>query len=154
MAGKILSRYLILVSIIALIGIGVILAIFYGQYRWMASGIVSSSVAQHGESLSASFERRARGQLYRIADTVSEANVGDASGASGILNRAVADYETLIGLRYTDEDGATIESGVVAEEPISENVLWRPDRLYMKFPVIRGGENVGSLSGSFELTSL
>ncbi len=62
MAGRILSRYLVLVSIIALIGIGVILALFYGQYQWMASGIVTSSVEQHGESLAGSFERRARGQ--------------------------------------------------------------------------------------------
>ncbi|MDH3439679.1 MAG: diguanylate cyclase, partial [Gammaproteobacteria bacterium] len=154
MAGRILSRYLILVSIIALIGIGVILAMFYGQYQWITSGIVSSSVEQHGESLAASFERRARGRLYRIADTLSEASAGSAQEARDILDRAVADDDTLTGLRYTPQGASTIESGVVAEEPVNENVLWRPDRLYMKFPVIRGDSNAGSLSGSFDLASL
>ena len=116
MAGRILSRYLILVSIIALIGIGVILALFYGQYQWMASGIVTSSVEQHDESLAGSFERRARGQLYRIADAVSEADVDSAAAARNILDQAIIDNETLIGLRYTHADGSTIESGLLAEE--------------------------------------
>lgn len=154
MAGRILSRYLVLVSIIALIGIGVILALFYGQYQWMASGIVTSSVQQHGESLAGSFERRARGQLYRIADTVSEADVDSAVAARHILDQAIIDNETLIGLRYTHADGSTIESGLLAEEKITENVLWRPERLYMQFPVIRDGDNIGSLSGNFDLATL
>ena len=81
MAGRILSRYIVLVSIIALIGIGVILAIFYGQYRWMTAGIVSSSVVQHDESLAASFERRARGRLYRLAVSISESSVQSAAAA-------------------------------------------------------------------------
>ena len=66
MASRILSRYLILMSIIALLGIGVILSVFYGQYRWVTSGMVSSSVEHHGAALSGSFERRARGQRQQI----------------------------------------------------------------------------------------
>ena len=154
MAGRILSRYLILVSTIALIGIGVILSIFYGQYRWVTSGIVASSVAEHGESLAGSFERRARGQLYRIGVAVAEGNVQSAASAREILNRAIVDNETLIGLRYTHNDGSMVESGVIAEVPVDGNVLWRPERLYMKFPVVREGENIGSLSSSFDLATL
>jgi len=44
MTGKVLPRYVILVSTLALVVIGIMLSIFYGQYRWLASGIVSSSV--------------------------------------------------------------------------------------------------------------
>ncbi|MDG2375536.1 MAG: EAL domain-containing protein [Woeseiaceae bacterium] len=154
MAGRILSRYLVLVSIIALIGIGVILALFYGQYQWMASGIVTSSVEQHGESLAGSFERRARGQLYRIADAVLEADADTGTAVRTILDQAIIDNETLIGLRYTHADGFAIESGPVAEEAIAENVLWRPERMYMKFPIIRDGDNIGSLFGSFDLATL
>ena len=154
MAGRILSRYLILVSTIALIGIGVILSIFYGQYRWVTSGIVASSVAEHGESMAGRFERRARGQLYRIGVAVAESNVQSAVSAREILNRAIVDNETLIGLRYTHNDGSMVESGVIAEVPVDGNVLWRPERLYMKFPVVREGENIGSLSSSFDLATL
>ena len=154
MAGRVLSRYIILVSIIALIGIGVILAIFYGQYQWMTAGIVSSSVEQHGESLAASFERRARGQLYRLAVVISEGDVQTASSARRAIDAAIVDTETLIGLAYAHEDGSSIESGVVTQLPGDDNIVWRQDRLYMKFPVIRDDRNVGSLSGIFDLETL
>ncbi len=154
MAGRILSRYIVLVSIIALIGIGVILALFYGQYRWMTSGIVFSSVEQHGESLAASFERRARGQLYRLAVSISEGSVQSANAALPLLDAAIVDSETLIGLSYSHEDGSTIESGLAGNESFNENILWTPERLHMKFPVIRGDNNVGSLTGSFDLATL
>jgi hypothetical protein len=61
----------ILVSTLALVVVGSMLFIFYGQYRWLASGIVSSSVDQHYVSLKESFERQARGELHRIADSLS-----------------------------------------------------------------------------------
>ena len=154
MAGKTLSRYLILGSIIVLIGIGVILSMFYGQYRWVTTGIVSSSVSQHGESLAASFERRARGQLYRVADSIAESGINTAGGATRFLTTAIADNETLIGLRYTHIDGSIAESGLVSEEPEAGNVLWQPERLYMKFPVNRNGVNIGTLSGGFDLATL
>ena len=154
MAGKTLSRYLILGSIIILIGIGVILSMFYGQYRWVTTGIVSSSVAQHGESLAASFERRARGQLYRVADSIAESGINTAEGARRFLSAAIGDNETLIGLRYMHIDGSSIESGLVSEEPAEGNVLWQPERLYMKFPVNRNGVNIGTLAGGFDLATL
>jgi len=154
MSGKILSRYFVLVSIIAMLGIGVILSIFYGQYRWVTSGLVATSVEHHGESLAASFERRARGQLYRIADSLSGRERGSGLTADTILNRAIAANETIIGLRYVALDGSEVRSGLVAEEPVEGNVLWRPQRLYMKFPVARNQKIIGSLSGCFDLASL
>jgi len=154
MAGKILSRYLILVSIIALLGIGVILSIFYGQYRWVTAGIVSSSVEQHGVSLAASFERRARGQLYRIAYSITEPGQSSDDDVRAVLNAAINDNETLVGLRYKRTDGSVVESGLVAEEPLGDNVLWRAERLYMKYPVTDDGIEIGTLSGAFDLASL
>lgn len=154
MAGRILSRYLILMSIIALLGIGVILSVFYGQYRWVTSGMVSSSVEQHDTALAGSFERRARGQLYRIANSIAESNNVNAEAARTTLDRAIADNETLVGLRYTHANGTQIQSGVVDEEPLDGNLLWRPERLYMKFPVVRDGNTIGSLSSGFDLATL
>jgi diguanylate cyclase (GGDEF)-like protein/PAS domain S-box-containing protein len=154
MARRFLPRYLVLASTIALVGIGVMLSIFYGQHQWLTSGIVANSVQQHEESLAESFERRARGQLYRIADSISESDISAAISARSILDRAINDNDALVGLRYTHSDGTDVQTGLVAEEPTDGNTLWRPGRLYMKFPVVRGGENIGSLSGCFATETL
>ena len=58
MAGKFLPRYVFLVSALILVVLGTMLSIFYGQYQWLASGIVSSSVGQHDISLSGRQERK------------------------------------------------------------------------------------------------
>lgn len=154
MASRFLPRYLVLVSTIAVVGVGLMLSIFYGQYQWVTSGIVTTSVQQHQLSLAQSFERRARGQLYRVADLISEAETTSASGVRDILSQAIAANEALIGLRYVQADGSTELVGQIPEEPVDGNTLWRPDRLYMTFPVTRGDENIGSLSGSFQTETL
>ena len=138
----------------ALLGIAVILSIFYGQYRWVTGGMVAISVEQHGDSLAASFERRARGQLYRLSNAVIEAGIDSPAVTSDILDRAIRNSETLNGLRYTHADGSIFVSGQAAEEPVTGNVLWRQDRLYMKYPVEKDDEPVGSLTGSFDLATL
>ena len=154
MARRFLPRYLILASTIALVGIGVMLSIFYGQHQWLTSGIVATSVQQHEASLAASFERRARGQLYRIANSISESEFVEAAATRSILNQAIAANEALVGLQYTHSNGSIELVGIVAEEPVAGNTLWRSDRLYMKFPVVSNNENIGSLSGSFETETL
>ena len=98
MTGRILPRYVILVSTLTLVVIGIMLSIFYGQYRWLTSGIVASSVEQHDASLSGSFERQARGQSHRIADSLSATDGGDHASQLLVLNRAIANSDDLIGL--------------------------------------------------------
>jgi|GEM_PF-623837 len=154
MAGRILPRYLILVSTLTLVGIGIMLSIFYGQYRWLTSGIVASSVEQHGESLAASFERRARGQLHSIADTLSKSDMNDALAARSILDRAIAENEMLVGLHFVRNDGLDIQSGNVAREPSDENTLWGKEQLYMSYPVLQDGQEIGMLTSSFTLALL
>ncbi len=154
MTRRFLPRYLILASTIALVGIGLMLSIFYGQHQWLTSGIVATSVQQHEISLAGSFERRARGQLYRIANSISGSDITLSGEARNILERAIAENETLIGLRFTRNDGANVQAGLVEEEPLDGSTLWRPERLYMKFPVVRDDENIGSLSGSFITATL
>jgi hypothetical protein len=107
---------LILASTIALVGIGVMLSIFYGQHQWLTSGIVATSVQQHEASLAASFERRARGQLYRIANSISESEFVEAAATRSILNQAIAANEALVGLQYTHSNGSIELVGIVAEE--------------------------------------
>ena len=121
MTGKILPRYVILVSTLTLVVIGIMLSIFYGQYRWLASGIVSSSVEQHELSLNASFERQARGALHRIADSLSGAEADDFGTKMLVLSEAIAHSSDLVGLRYVQSDGVNVQSGYVDGTPQYDN---------------------------------
>ena len=154
MTGKVLPRYVFLVSTLTLVVIGIMLSIFYGQYRWLASGIVSSSVEQHDVSLSASFERQARGELHRIADSLAATDTDDYGTKLLLLSGAIADSADLVGLRYEQTDGVNVQSGEVVEDPEAERHIWRPDYLYMTYPVLRNGVEVGTLISGYSLTTL
>ena len=105
MPRKILPRYVILVTTLSVVVIGLMLSIFYGQYRWLAAGIVGASVGEHDTSLAASFERRARGQLHRVADSLSAADANDLVLVKSLLDREIVSNENLIGLRFKPLDG-------------------------------------------------
>jgi diguanylate cyclase (GGDEF)-like protein/PAS domain S-box-containing protein len=153
MAGRILPRYLILVSTLTLVGIGIMVSIFYGQYRWLASGMVASSVQQHEESLAAGFEQRARGQLHNISEKIAESPPGDVDTIRTILDHAIVDNESFVGLRFVDGDGTDVLSGQVAAEPDVGDTLWSAEQLYMTYPVRQEQREIGRLTSSFSLAS-
>lgn len=154
MASRILPRYLILVTTLTVVVVGLMLSIFYGQYRYLASEIVGSSVDKHAESLAASFERRGRGQLHRIADTLASISDDDAAGAARSLRREIASNENIVGLRYARNGGIEVQEGLIEEEPVDGLPTWRLERLYMSYPVVRDDQEIGTLTSSFSLTSL
>jgi len=137
MTGRVLPRYVILVSTLTLVVIGIMLSIFYGQYRWLASGIVSSSVEQHELSLNASFERQARGASHRIADSLSVAEADGIGAKILVLSEAIAHSTDLVGLRYVQSDGVNVQSGEPVEDPGTNGPVWRADYMYMSYPVQR-----------------
>jgi diguanylate cyclase (GGDEF)-like protein/PAS domain S-box-containing protein len=130
------------------------LSIFYGQYRWLASGIVSSSVEQHDVSESASFERQARGQLHRIADSLAATENVDEAGQLRVLNQGIAANDDLVGLRFEHADGFSVQAGQVVEDPGSEGYIWRPDYLYMTYPVMRDDVEIGTVISGHSLVTL
>ena len=154
MTGRILPRYLILVSILTLLVMGVMLFIFYGQYRGLAAGMVATSVEQHDISLTASFERQARGQLHRLADSLSETDLSNDVEVLRVLNRSLGLGTDLIGLQFEGPGLASVEAGQIGEDPGPERVLWRPDNLYMSYPVQRDDQQVGRLISNFSLAPL
>ncbi|HEX2138755.1 MAG TPA: EAL domain-containing protein [Woeseiaceae bacterium] len=155
MTGRILPRYLILASALSLVVVGIMLSIFYGQYRWLAGGIVGASVDEHNASLAASFERQARGDLHRIADQVAEIpDAGDTTAIEGVIGRATALDDDLVGLRFEGTDGTRVETGEVAADAGVESTEWRGDRLHLTYPVVRDGVQTGRLVSSFELADL
>jgi len=149
MAGKILPKYLILMSTLALVGTAIMLSLFYGQYRWLTADIVASSVEQHDESLAASFERQSRARLHSVADAIAMSENRDDVAVRGILDRAINEYSNVIGLRFTRPDSTTLISGAIANSPEEGNVLWSNQQLYMKYPVLLNGSEIGVLLSSF-----
>ena len=154
MAGKVLPRYLILVSALTVLGIGIMLTIFYGQYRWLTSGIVASSVEQHGTSLANSFERRARGQLYRVSVYLSEAESGDSFPVQHILDRAVDSSDSMIGLAYAPQNGMVVTTGSPLEAEGEIDTQWGEDSLVLRMPVESNNETLGFVTGTFTLDTL
>jgi diguanylate cyclase (GGDEF)-like protein/PAS domain S-box-containing protein len=155
MARRILPRYLILASTLALVVVGILLSMFYGQYRWLADGIVDASVQQHNAILEASFERRARGTLHRIADEL--AAVGDPLNEVSLLavvEDAVRNTDNLVGLRFESSDGVRIQAGEVTELSGPQTTEWDANRLYVTYPVTRNEQQIGTLVSSFELSAL
>lgn len=154
MTGRILPRYLALAAALSLVVVGLMLSIFYGQYRWLAGGLVDASVDEHSASLAASFERRARGQLHRIADELAVIEPGDAAAIRRTLDAAVAGGGDLRGLRYEGENGLRATSGDLPDGLVTDSPEWTADRLYLTYPVARAETHVGRLVSSFDLSDL
>ena len=154
MTGRILPRYLILALTLSLVVVAIMLSMFYGQFRWLADGIVDTSMEEHNAALAASFERRARSSLHRVADAlvVNESQPAAAT-AVAILESAVAGSETLVGLRYEGADGVAVAAGEVgAGAPLEP--AWEPDRLHLVYPVLADGREIGRLVSAFQLSEL
>lgn len=137
-----------------LAGTAAILMLFYGQYRWLTADIVASSVEQHEETLAAGFERSTLTELGDIADSVAASDVISVESIRTILDRAIAENESITGLRFNDQALIDITSGVVARTPTSGSTMWTNDQLFVRQPVIRGDAEIGELTGSFGLASI
>lgn len=154
MTGRILPRYLLLATILATVVVGIMLSMFYGQYQWLARGLVDSSVVEHNESLAASFENRARAQLHRVADEFSVIDGEDVDARLALLERVVRNNDDMTGLRFEDRHGTRFEAGEPVGFEAGDDSVWQPDRLFISYPVSRNDVVVGHLVSSFLLTDL
>ncbi len=155
MIGKKIPRYLRMGLTLG-IAVGVImLSMFYGQYRWLANEIVTTSAKQHDAILYANFERQMRAQLHMMADEIAlEIGTPNSSSVYDILNRLMIDNATLAGLRFSGTDVAPVQFGDIATVPSGDTVTWLADDLIMSYPVVRNDTQLGHLWGSFRLDRL
>ena len=155
MIGNKIPKYFLLgLTLGVAVGV-IILSMFYGQYRWLANEIVTTSTAQHDEFLRASFERLVRAQLHVMADEIAlEISTPGSVPVYTILNRLMTDNETLAGLRFNAADGAPVQSGNVPSLPFGDTVAWHTDNLIMSYPVVGDEIALGELSGAFLLDAL
>ncbi len=154
LASKI-PRYLLFALILG-VGVTVImLSMFYGQYRWLASEIVARSSAEHDTFLEASFERRIRSQMTGIANALAlDIDINNSGAVLKSLNRAQASDELLAGLRFTNPDSQILQSGIFPAAPLTGSATWLENELVLVVPVAADGVNLGELAGAFLLEQL
>ena len=155
MIGSKIPRYLRFGLTLGVAVATIMLSMFYGQYRWLAQEITSTSTAKHDAFLRGSYERRVRAQMHTAADRLSsELGARNSASVLTILNRTIADNETLAGLRFISSDLDMPQAGSLPDVDISDAVTWLPDNLVMTYPVVHANEELGILIGSFELHQL
>jgi len=155
MIGSKIPRYLLFGLTLGFVVAAIMLSMFYGQYRWLAHEITSTSAAEHDTFLRGSYERRVRAQMHTAADSLSSgADATNPAFVLTILNRAIANNETLAGLRFVSADLDMRQAGSLPDVDISDAVTWLPENLVMTYPVVRANQELGVLIGSFELHQL
>ena len=134
---------------------GLMLTLFYGQYVWLAEQIVSTSTERHYSVMKSSFERRARSKIRSIADALSlDPVTDDAAAVQETLRRAIDADAILTGIRFTRPSGEFWEAGRLPEMDVSRATSWLSDRLLISYPVLKDDNQIGHLSGSFDLSDL
>jgi len=155
MIGSKIPRYLLFGLTLGFVVAAIMLSMFYGQYRWLAHEITSTSAAEHDAFLRGSYERRVRAQMHTAADSLSSgADATNPASVLTILSRAIANNETLAGLRFVSADLDMRQAGSLPNVDISDAVTWLPENLVMTYPVVRANQELGVLIGSFELHQL
>lgn len=155
MIGSRIPRLLLYAAMLGACGSAIMLTLFFGQYRWLANQIVTTSYDQHRVLVEGSFERRTRAMLHEIADQLpAEISSDDAGPIRTELNRALTTNPGLNGLRLVAVSGDTWSSGNFPQAIDSSEATWLSEQLLLSYPVIRDSEEVARLSGSFDLAPL
>jgi len=155
MIGSRIPRFLLYTAVLGTVVAAIMLSMFYGQYRWLARQIMTTSYEEHQSLLEESFERRARAELHAITDTLPyDAGAGDTNSIPAALNRALAANPYLTGLHLTDSSGESWSSGNYPQVDTTNQATWLEEYLLFSYPIVRNGQDLGVLSGSFQLRPL
>ena len=155
MIGSRIPRFFLYATVLGTVVAAIMLSMFYGQQRWLARQIMSTSNEEHLVLLQASFERRSRAELHAIANALpDDVTNSEAHSLVAALNRSLAADPDLVGLRLTLSSGQFWSSGNYphVDDPTQPN--WLKEYLVLSYPVVRDTQEVGQISGAFELESL
>ncbi|MEL7187612.1 MAG: EAL domain-containing protein, partial [Pseudomonadota bacterium] len=150
MFGNRTPRLLLLSIALGIAVAGIMLSVFYAQYRALATEIVDTGSAGHDRLLRESFERRARAQLHDAADELATA-IESGQEASVALNAILRRNDDIVGLRYLRTDGTAVESGSFPVTAEPSETTWLEERLVIGYPVTTSASSLGALSGAFDL---
>lgn len=155
MIGNRIPRFLLLSVALAVAVSGIMLSVFYGQYRWLANQITQTSSVEYHRLLQASFERRARSQMHNAADLLSAAAVdGDHATLLAGLNDILSGNNKLQGIRYTNASGLTYLTGDFPAQDNTGETIWLADRLIVAYPILVNEVKIGQMSGAFDFAEL
>ena len=155
MIGSRIPRLALYSAVLGTVVAVIMLSMFYGQYRWLARQIMATSYEEHRTLLEESYERRARAELHAISDALPfGAEADDANAMPVALNRALAANAYLTGLQFTAPSGQIWSSGNFPQIGTTQETSWLDDYLLFAYPVVRNGQDLGILSGSFQLRPL
>jgi diguanylate cyclase (GGDEF)-like protein/PAS domain S-box-containing protein len=155
MIGNRTPRLLLLAVVLGITVSGVMLSVFYGQYRWLAEQIVAASSAEHDLLAEANFEQQSLTQLQVAADSIRETvHSAQESDIFLALNTILVENEILTGVRYTDAANQIFDAGNIPPTVDPETTTWLAQRLIITQPVVADGIELGVLSGAFDLAEL
>ena len=150
-----IPRYYLSILALGVALAAIMLSMFYGQERWLARKITTTSTNEHYEFLRASYERRMRAQLHGVADSLAfEADLTNAASVLTILNGAIENNETMTGLRFTSSDLSVRQAGSFPEADVSAPVSWLENNLIITYAIARADQELGVLAGSFAVGQL
>jgi len=150
MIGNRFPRFLLLVIALGIAVAAAMLSMFYGQHRWLADQLVTTSSERHYAFLQASYERRARSQMHFIADSLATAELEPGL----FLDETLHASENLAGLRFTDTNNRSWSSGSAPVVANPRATTWLEDRLFVPYAVERDGVEAGIVIGAFLLDEL
>ena len=155
MIGSRIPRFVLYATVLGIAVAVIMLTMFYGQSRWLARQIMSTSFEEHRALLTASFERRARADLHGIAYALSDdLAAGNTVALTATLDRSLSEHPELTGLRLTADAGESWSSGNYAQFDEVTETTWVNDYLLLSYPVTVESVEIGRISGAFELSSL
>ena len=119
--------------------------------RWQ-DNLFETSAEQFDAAQSASFERRSRSRMHRIADSIALHNVvADNTDIGSVMQAALNGSDDLNGLRFVESEGHSITVGVVDSIPVDSSSAHDDNNLYMSYTVRGPDADYGTLYGSFAM---
>lgn len=154
MTGSIVPRYLVLTAALAIAVVGIMLSVFYGQYRWLAGNLMTSSADLFAEAQVISFERRATDRLGHVRDSIALHRVPpNAAFITGLLELMLANDSDMIGLAFVGANGSTIEVGQTHSLVTGDGSTTPQQPLTVNLTATRNGVEIGALYGYFSLSA-
>jgi len=152
MTGSTVPKYLVLTAALALTVVGVMLSVFYGQYRWLAGNLVTTSAQLYEEGQAASFERQARARLARIASAIgAHPKPMDETFISEFLQAMLATDPELVGIEFVRNDGEKISAGQIGDAEMGSG---QHKPLGIAYDAVRDNVVIGTVYGYFSLAAV
>ena len=154
MTGSIIPKYLLLTAALAMTVVGIMISVFYGQYRWLAVNLVTSSAELYEAGQAASFERQALGRLGRIANGIARhPEPPNTEFIAGFLDAMLATDTELVGIEFVHPDGSRVSAGEF-ETAVDDTDSSQYNLLSLSYDSTRDDVVIGTLYGYFSLASV